>query len=208
MLCSSCVEVFRQIKSFRDQCRESFDVYKQRTEAKVKVEEFDYHIPIESIEVEIKEEKVEVDEQSGPKKKKRRLPKDNSSQEPLTCDLCLESFNSKKLLTTHMKYHQSIIQFSCETCNAKFKTKSLLRSHIKRMHQSVLNVSCEHCPRMFKSKGDRSTHVRRNHTDKFCEFSLGLLEILIKSFFFVRFSMSQSNESLEHGRVRGAPSRS
>ncbi|XP_045773639.1 zinc finger protein 708-like [Maniola jurtina] len=116
--------------------------------------------------------------------------KNESNNIDLTCDICSSGFESKDLLSAHIKSHgEKDRMYSCEECNKVFKKNSHLKRHKtihkdKFPHVDPLNIitpkenvdtnilcepkdefKCSKCLLAFKSINSLSAHMRK-HTEK------------------------------------------
>ncbi|KAI5175452.1 hypothetical protein PAEPH01_2160 [Pancytospora epiphaga] len=81
---------------------------------------------------------------------------------PHTCDICDNSYPSKKSLNTHKKIHE-IKEFKCERCNFLFSYHYKLERHLVTCKQSF---TCEICGRIFQRKGHYEKHIIKKHPPK------------------------------------------
>ncbi|CAG9135537.1 unnamed protein product [Plutella xylostella] len=78
----------------------------------------------------------------------------------LQCDLCQRKFNSKKMITQHMEYHNNNAPISCEYCHKVFHFESMLNKHIKCAHTKEMSnrFRCRFCHVYFKSLKEKWDH--------------------------------------------------
>jgi len=82
------------------------------------------------------------------------------------CNICNLSFNSKKLLTSHMKIHTSKNKetFACDICKKPYKRKSYFTKHLL-LHVGNNPFICTVCKKTFSDKKNLNIH-KRTHSKK------------------------------------------
>ncbi|XP_028163311.1 zinc finger protein 100-like [Ostrinia furnacalis] len=78
----------------------------------------------------------------------------------LQCDLCHRKFNSKKMITLHMEYHNKNAPVTCQYCDKVFYFESMLNKHIKCAHTKQLSnrFRCRFCHDYFKTLKEKWDH--------------------------------------------------
>lgn len=91
----------------------------------------------------------------------------HSTEKPLKCTDCDETFMSKVVLDHHMRFHGKGPKFmQCETCFKEFSTKITLKSHIEKVHLDI--SKCEVCKEMFSSREILKEHIQSTHAPSIC----------------------------------------
>lgn len=79
----------------------------------------------------------------------------NTTDKPLTCNICAETFNQKRAFVKHCQKHQ---KYECEHCNRKLSTKSRLREHILTQHTDA--KKCSYCSEVFYDEAEYAEHQK------------------------------------------------
>ncbi|XP_055618887.1 zinc finger protein 423-like [Toxorhynchites rutilus septentrionalis] len=86
------------------------------------------------------------------------------------CERCVITFNSRELLSEHMKqFHQSdppMVKCECPKCAKDLKTLTLLRIHILVVHLGHLPFVCQYCEAAFSSRHWLLKHVEKDHSEQ------------------------------------------
>ncbi|XP_043225593.1 zinc finger protein 672-like [Amphibalanus amphitrite] len=98
----------------------------------------------------------------APSRRPARSRAAQSAPPPVVCEVCAQTFTSKKSLWLHRFTHAER-QFACELCGLKFKRKDTMLSHLATHGQPM--VPCPHCHKRFKSKKSLAVHVRLHTGD-------------------------------------------
>ncbi|XP_055850599.1 zinc finger protein 501-like [Episyrphus balteatus] len=85
----------------------------------------------------------------------------NSTEMPLTCSICGQSFFGIKCLRHHFMRHAQTRPFKCKNCPLSFVTQRDLYSHY-RSHKDYRPFICDLCPKAYHSSKDLLAH-KRNH---------------------------------------------
>ena len=86
------------------------------------------------------------------------------------CETCPNAFNTKQLLSQHVKLHDSKREVNkCNICNKEFATKSGLRKH-DISHHKVVTFHCDYCAKTFSRDEYCKKHMESCKT---ILFSLG-----------------------------------
>ena len=86
---------------------------------------------------------------------------DGRGEKPYACDVCLESFQSKRSLSNHERSHAgSSTPFVCSICHRGLSSKKSLIRHKRSQHSTNVAMHLQ-CNSKSASKGDRSGHM--NH---------------------------------------------
>jgi len=107
-----------------------------------------------------------------PKPEKRTMKKDNK----LACDLCGNSFTSKRNLKKHWNIeHAGPPSFKCDTCDKSFSFKNSLDRHHRTQHLMKVKtkkssmekeserIQCQHCDKSFGLLQNLARHERVAH---------------------------------------------
>ncbi|KAG6443918.1 hypothetical protein O3G_MSEX003113 [Manduca sexta] len=78
---------------------------------------------------------------------------------PLSCNVCLKTFEKEFLLKSHLRRHDSVRPFACDICGMSFKYKSTIVRHIK-WHNGDKPYSCKVCKKSFTQAGLLKPHMR------------------------------------------------
>ena len=77
--------------------------------------------------------------------------------EPVSCDICGQSFNTPSTLHHH-KYIHAELKFKCSVCNKGFPFTSDRDVHLVK-HEPNHKHKCDSCERAFFMKGDLEKHM-------------------------------------------------
>ncbi|XP_029105987.1 zinc finger protein 454 isoform X2 [Scleropages formosus] len=75
------------------------------------------------------------------------------------CLLCEKSFNRRKLLRRHERFHTGERPYCCSRCPKKFVLRKNLRRH-ERFHSGEKPYPCALCGKAFRLKANLSSHMR------------------------------------------------
>ncbi|XP_013882513.1 transcription factor E4F1 isoform X2 [Austrofundulus limnaeus] len=107
------------------------------------------------IEIQVKEELAEMEEESGD---------DRSSSKLYTCPYCSRSFKGLNYFRFHVKGHLGYKPFKCTLCQKEFLTGYLLKKHME-VHVSERRYKCGECGKLYKTIGHVREHMRA-HSDE------------------------------------------
>ncbi|XP_070546575.1 zinc finger protein 493-like [Ptychodera flava] len=90
---------------------------------------------------------------------------DNINQ--FICEKCGKGFQTKVMLTRHLRCTHSESPVQCEVCGKQFSHHSTLRVH-SQIHNKAIYQShqCELCPRKFMSRSKVKVHMMSAHSDE------------------------------------------
>ena len=85
----------------------------------------------------------------------------NIHDKTIQCKFRLKCFESKSLLTNHMRNQTEEIFYACSTCGKMFAHKHSLQRH-QTTHSDERKFKCNICPdeRCFKTKDQLSRHMK------------------------------------------------
>ncbi|KAM4531851.1 transcription factor E4F1 [Odontesthes bonariensis] len=107
------------------------------------------------IEIQVKEEFVEMEEEIGD---------DRISTKLYTCPHCNRSFKGLNYFRFHVKGHLGYKPFKCTLCHKEFLTGYLLKKHME-VHVSERRYKCGECGKLYKTIGHVREHMRA-HSDE------------------------------------------
>ncbi|XP_017277322.1 transcription factor E4F1 isoform X1 [Kryptolebias marmoratus] len=107
------------------------------------------------IEIQVKEELAELEEESGD---------DRASSKLYTCPYCNRSFKGLNYFRFHVKGHLGYKPFKCTLCQKEFLTGYLLKKHME-VHVSERRYKCGECGKLYKTIGHVREHMRA-HSDE------------------------------------------
>ena len=81
------------------------------------------------------------------------------------CHLCSKSFNTNRLLKTHMTCH--VNKYKCPHCDMSCPNLSALEHHIQWRHTTVKSFICQICKKAFKTES-----VLRRHMETHSEINI------------------------------------
>lgn len=81
---------------------------------------------------------------------------------PYMCEVCGNSFSSKKILNHHvLDTHHSERQFCCTKCEATFTHETKLARHVNSVHaKRSYDIVCTICQKAYASKYDLQRHLK------------------------------------------------
>ncbi|XP_028267992.1 transcription factor E4F1 isoform X2 [Parambassis ranga] len=144
------------------------------------------------IEIQVKEEFVEIEEEAGDAQSSSKLhkcPHCNRSfkglnyfrfhvkghlgYKPYKCTLCHKEFLTGYLLKKHMEVHVSERRYKCGECGKLYKTIGHVREHM-RAHSDERPYHCSRCNKGYKTKNALQVHQRTHGDEKpyVCQFCL------------------------------------
>ena len=96
------------------------------------------------------------------------------AQPSVVCDICGKSYNNKKAVKDHKKYHHASeeekekMRIKCPEpdCNFSHVRKDKVEVHHKRIHQKVKNFVCSHCGDGFFLRYRMEEHINGVHLGK------------------------------------------
>ncbi|XP_008286126.1 transcription factor E4F1 [Stegastes partitus] len=109
------------------------------------------------IEIQVKEEFVEMEEETGDSD-------DRTSSKLHTCPHCNRSFKGLNYFRFHVKGHLGYKPFKCTLCQKEFLTGYLLKKHME-VHVSERRYKCGECGKLYKTIGHVREHMRA-HSDE------------------------------------------
>uniref|UniRef100_A0A3Q1EZ26 Transcription factor E4F1 n=1 Tax=Acanthochromis polyacanthus TaxID=80966 RepID=A0A3Q1EZ26_9TELE len=109
------------------------------------------------IEIQVKEEFVEMEEEAGD-------GDDQTSPKLHTCPHCNRSFKGLNYFRFHVKGHLGYKPFKCTLCQKEFLTGYLLKKHME-VHVSERRYKCGECGKLYKTIGHVREHMRA-HSDE------------------------------------------
>uniref|UniRef100_A0A182TYM9 C2H2-type domain-containing protein n=1 Tax=Anopheles melas TaxID=34690 RepID=A0A182TYM9_9DIPT len=88
---------------------------------------------------------------------------------PLSCNVCSETFTSKRALELHRKMHPRTSHvtnkiWSCEVCNKKYTSKAFYEVHMNK-HAGLRPYKCDLCAKDFSSKYALAVH-QKTHNER------------------------------------------
>nr|XP_054606519.1 transcription factor E4F1 isoform X2 [Nothobranchius furzeri] len=107
------------------------------------------------IEIQVKEEPPEVEEEAGDERGSSKL---------YTCPHCSRSFKGLNYFRFHVKGHLGFKPFKCILCHKEFLTGYLLKKHME-VHVSERRYKCGECGKLYKTIGHVREHMRA-HSDE------------------------------------------
>ncbi|RLU17474.1 hypothetical protein DMN91_009709 [Ooceraea biroi] len=75
------------------------------------------------------------------------------------CNICLNTYKSKHILSEHILKHEGIRKYNCSVCDKTFAQMSHLAAH-KKVHGSP-GYKCEGCKREFNRRDNMKIHMKR-----------------------------------------------
>ncbi|XP_023139372.2 transcription factor E4F1 [Amphiprion ocellaris] len=109
------------------------------------------------IEIQVKEEFVEMEEETGD-------GDDQTSPKLHMCPHCNRSFKGLNYFRFHVKGHLGYKPFKCTLCQKEFLTGYLLKKHME-VHVSERRYKCGECGKLYKTIGHVREHMRA-HSDE------------------------------------------
>ncbi|XP_031586441.1 transcription factor E4F1 [Oreochromis aureus] len=109
------------------------------------------------IEIQVKEEFVEMEEETGD-------GGDRTSSKLHTCPHCNRSFKGLNYFRFHVKGHLGYKPFKCTLCHKEFLTGYLLKKHME-VHVNERRYKCGECGKLYKTIGHVREHMRA-HSDE------------------------------------------
>ncbi|XP_041851995.1 transcription factor E4F1 isoform X2 [Melanotaenia boesemani] len=107
------------------------------------------------IEIQVKEEFVEMEEEGNGDRTTTKLYK---------CPHCNRSFKGLNYFRFHVKGHLGYKPFKCTLCHKEFLTGYLLKKHME-VHVSERRYKCGECGKLYKTIGHVREHMRA-HSDE------------------------------------------
>ncbi|XP_064468270.1 oocyte zinc finger protein XlCOF15-like [Ornithodoros turicata] len=87
------------------------------------------------------------------------MAKWNGNQKPFVCQLCLRSFSTRSLLTSHLEcVHDGEGKYVCAVCEKEFVYKDSLERH-EQLHSNDSRYTCQRCGRTFRDHTNLCAHV-------------------------------------------------
>uniref|UniRef100_A0A1A7X9X2 Transcription factor E4F1 n=1 Tax=Iconisemion striatum TaxID=60296 RepID=A0A1A7X9X2_9TELE len=127
----------------------------QTTEQEEKVVSDHHETNHSIIEIQVKEELPEMEEEAGD---------DQVSSNLYTCPHCNRSFKGLNYFRFHVKGHLGYKPFKCTLCHKEFLTGYLLKKHME-VHVSERRYKCGECGKLYKTIGHVREHMRA-HSDE------------------------------------------
>lgn len=93
--------------------------------------------------------------------------------EELKCQVCEESFRTKKELLEHGYSHSGERPYQCPLCDASFAKSRIFDSHLK-IHDDAKKLSCPACSKLFVERSKIKMHVCKHHPDIFEEWAVSM----------------------------------
>lgn len=88
----------------------------------------------------------------------------HSGIKPYTCEKCSKTFNSKSVLSQHLKTcGVKVGIYSCDGCNKSFKCKIYLKEHQKIHTAQITELTCDICQKVY---GHRSSFYKHKKSHK------------------------------------------
>ena len=94
-----------------------------------------------------------------------KVKAEKGPQEPVYCDTCGKSFNTRKALVIHQRLHTGETPYHCEKCGKGFRSSGLRASHMA-FHSTEKRFTCETCGKAFQWRGSFNAHKRNAHTEE------------------------------------------
>uniref|UniRef100_A0A3B4GPQ7 E4F transcription factor 1 n=1 Tax=Pundamilia nyererei TaxID=303518 RepID=A0A3B4GPQ7_9CICH len=110
------------------------------------------------IEIQVKEEFVEMEEETGDSG-------DRTSSKLHTCPHCNRSFKGLNYFRFHVKGHLGYKPFKCTLCHKEFLTGYLLKKHME-VHVNERRYKCGECGKLYKTIGHVREHMRAHSDDR------------------------------------------
>ncbi|XP_052760479.1 zinc finger protein OZF-like [Mya arenaria] len=80
------------------------------------------------------------------------------------CDICGVKLSNKDNLEGHKNLHFGIKPYICDQCGQTFNSKKILMSHMNELHITMKNLMCQHCPNTYTSLAKLNSHMKRSHS--------------------------------------------
>ncbi|XP_036339547.1 transcription factor grauzone-like [Rhagoletis pomonella] len=91
--------------------------------------------------------------------------RDEASGEVFKCPHCDAEKTTRRILSSHIRYHHSNRVFPCPMCAKEFKTSIGLKEH-EATHTGIDLYTCPFCPKTFRSHANMHKHKIHSHSDE------------------------------------------
>ncbi|XP_076853379.1 transcription factor E4F1-like isoform X1 [Brachyhypopomus gauderio] len=113
-------------------------------------------------EIQVTEECVEVEEETGDSSEKDEEAFPSRSHK---CPQCDRLFRTLSQLRVHIKGHVGYKPFKCPACQKEFLTGYMLKKHME-VHVSERRYKCGECGKLFKAIGHVREHMRAHSNER------------------------------------------
>mmetsp|Transcript_14338 Transcript_14338/g.34958 ORF Transcript_14338/g.34958 Transcript_14338/m.34958 type:complete len:293 (-) Transcript_14338:182-1060(-) len=81
------------------------------------------------------------------------------------CSVCARPFQTRQLLTVHMRTHTKERPYNCSVCSKAFSDNANFKRHLG-LHLGIRPYRCPHCEKRFRLKNQLGAHMRIHTGEK------------------------------------------